>query len=106
MTVIPLLEPFSDLKMKTSSLLSNLKIEIITCFLQSPDSLHLAEDGGEGVGDDGEHDNDGDEEDEGGGEDHLDVPPCHLSSGGTQRSFTVQTHSVSICSVHIGRALK
>ena len=79
----------------------NIKIEIITCFLQSSDSLHLAEDGGESVGDDGEHDDDGDEEDEGRGEDHLDVPPCHLPSCLTQWSFTVQTQSISVSSVNI-----
>ena len=46
-------------------------------FFQSPDSLELLDDGWEGVGDDGDHDEEGEEEDEDGGHDQLDVRARH-----------------------------
>ena len=36
----------------------------LTCSLKSSDRLHLLEDGGEGVGDDGDHDDDGEHQDD------------------------------------------
>ena len=47
--------------------------------LESHDGLELLDDGGEGVGDDGDHDEEGEEQDEDSGHDQLDVPAGHAS---------------------------
>ena len=52
---------------------------LLTSFLESPDCLQLLDDGGEGVGDDGDHDEQGEEEDEHRGHDQLDVSAGHPS---------------------------
>ena len=45
----------------------------LTCSLQSSDSLHLLEDRGEGVGDDGDHDHDGEHQDDHSRHDQLHI---------------------------------
>ena len=49
------------------------KSSTFTQLLQCPDSLQLLDYGGEGVGDDGDHDEEGEEKDEDGGHDELDI---------------------------------
>ena len=56
-----------------------------TCSLQGPHGLHLPEDGGEGVGDDGEDDDHGEQEDGEGGQDQLHVTQRHAPLTRQQR---------------------
>ena len=51
----------------------------LTLLLERPDGLELLDDGGEGVGDDGDHDEEREEEDEHGGHDQLDVGARHAA---------------------------
>ena len=55
------------------------QIVLLTSLLKGPDSLELLDDGGEGVGDDSDHDEQGEEEDEDRGHDELDVGAGHSS---------------------------
>ena len=43
---------------------SSSKYKISTCRLQRPHGFQLLDDGGEGVGDDGDHDEDGEQQDQ------------------------------------------
>ena len=51
----------------------------ITCSFHGIDCLHLPEDGGEGVGDDSDHDQDSEEKDQDSGQDELDILPGNIS---------------------------
>ena len=55
-----------------------LMIQNSTCSLHGPDCLHLPEDSGEGVGDDGDHDQDSEEKDQDSGQDMLNILPSYI----------------------------
>ena len=55
-----------------------LSTECVTCSFHSSDSLHLLENRGEGIGNDGDHDQDSEEKDQEGRQDKLDILPCDI----------------------------
>lgn len=71
--------------------------------LEGPDRLHLPEDGAEGVGDDGEHDDQGEQQDQRGGQNSLDKS-CEVRGGKnkTMRSTLMSLQVICLSSLHNG----
>ena len=77
----------------------------LTVVLQGGDCLQLLDDGGEGVGDDGDHDGEGEQEDADGGQNELDTQftvslPCPAAPTLISRQVTPLSSSQLVALLH------